>query len=122
MLICLVASVALAFEIRPPTKPSGSYSGLQHLQRIAQDAPCLLEAAHCLGKKELSHLDALYAQIVESSHYLSLLEPAAPSVLRFALEVSFIAHSGQKRRSGEPYIIHPCSHSRGSSATESSAQ
>ncbi|XP_042519942.1 putative GTP diphosphokinase RSH1, chloroplastic [Macadamia integrifolia] len=38
---------------------------------------------------------------------ISYLPPNELKLIRDALELAFVAHDGQKRRSGEPFIIHP---------------
>ena len=44
------------------------------------------------------------AELQQATGYL---RPSAKQKVRLALEVALLAHHGQKRRSGEPYIIHP---------------
>ena len=51
----------------------------------------------------------LQKELEPSVSYLlqSTTAPTAVSTLRLGLEVAYIAHLGQRRRSGEAYIIHP---------------
>jgi len=80
-------------------------SSLQFARYIWERAPCLREAIEVAERGDqlaaIAHYDALIRQ---SSTYL---RPSARSEVRKALEVAFLAHLGQSRRSGEPYITHP---------------
>ena len=40
-------------------------------------------------------------------HVTDYLRPSAQRNVRLALEVALLAHHGQRRRSGEPFITHP---------------
>ena len=77
----------------------GSYivGQLPHL-RGALDQ-CLLEEDELAAS--LAEYDAALQQAT------GYLRPSAKQKVRLALEVALLAHHGQKRRSGEPYIIHP---------------
>ncbi|GJP68392.1 hypothetical protein CLOP_g25110 [Closterium sp. NIES-67] len=48
--------------------------------------------------------DTLWEELLPCITYLS---PTQLQVVRHALRLAFRAHDGQKRKSGEPYIIHP---------------
>ena len=39
--------------------------------------------------------------------FMSYLRPSARSAVRYAVEVAFLAHRAQLRRSGEPFVTHP---------------
>ena len=88
--------------------PSGSApedASLQFERYIWEQVPCLREAIEIAKRDDqlaaVAHYDAV---IAASSTYL---RPSARSEVRKALEVAFLAHLGQSRRSGEPYITHP---------------
>ncbi|MCX7740579.1 MAG: bifunctional (p)ppGpp synthetase/guanosine-3',5'-bis(diphosphate) 3'-pyrophosphohydrolase [Meiothermus sp.] len=49
-------------------------------------------------------VEALWEGLASHLHYLS---PDAQTGVRKALQFAYLAHQGQKRRSGEPYITHP---------------
>jgi guanosine-3',5'-bis(diphosphate) 3'-pyrophosphohydrolase len=49
-------------------------------------------------------VEALWQQLEPHLHYLPA---AARAQVRGALEFAYVAHEGQKRKSGEPYIVHP---------------
>ncbi len=49
-------------------------------------------------------VEALWQQLEPHLHYLP---DAARAQVRGALEFAYVAHEGQKRKSGEPYIVHP---------------
>ena len=52
----------------------------------------------------LPAVEALWQQLEPHLHHLPA---AAKAQVREALEFAYIAHEGQKRKSGEPYITHP---------------
>ncbi|MCX7782384.1 MAG: hypothetical protein N2318_01930, partial [Meiothermus sp.] len=51
-----------------------------------------------------SAVETLWHGLEPHLHYLSA---QARAQVRAALEFAYMAHEGQKRKSGEPYIIHP---------------
>ena len=53
---------------------------------------------------DLSHIQKLWLELREVVSYLSSEELEE---VRNALQIAYGAHKGQKRKSGEPYIIHP---------------
>ncbi|GIW33473.1 bifunctional (p)ppGpp synthetase/guanosine-3',5'-bis(diphosphate) 3'-pyrophosphohydrolase [Meiothermus sp.] len=57
-----------------------------------------------LSPAERSAVEALWHDLEPHLHYLSA---HARSQVRAALEFAHVAHEGQKRKSGDPYIIHP---------------
>ena len=63
--------------------------------------------AHC--SLVVAVLYRLQQELAPSVSYLlqSTTPAASESALRLGLEVAYIAHLGQRRRSGEAYIIHP---------------
>jgi (p)ppGpp synthase/HD superfamily hydrolase len=64
-----------------------------------------------LSPEELGHVDALFTELTEHTDYLtgtwSATGADAARSLRLALEVAFVAHLGQRRKSGEAFVIHP---------------
>ena len=56
------------------------------------------------GTEDLSLIQKLWLELKDSVSYLSESEL---EVCAHALQIAFGAHKGQKRKSGEPYIIHP---------------
>ena len=74
---------------------------------IVRRLPHLRDALEqCLNdEEELETRLAEYdAELQQATDYL---RPSAKQKVRLALEVALLAHHGQKRRSGEPYITHP---------------
>ena len=87
---------------------SGAPEGasLQFERYIWERAPCLRGAIEAAKRddQQLAAMAQYEAAIRQSSTYL---RPSAHFEVRKALEVAFLAHLGQSRRSGEPYITHP---------------
>ena len=73
-------------------------------EQIVETVPWLRERVESLSPDEI-------ATIAEHDMVLSpltaYLRPSAQAQVRLALEVAFLTHRGQTRRSGEPYITHP---------------
>ena len=98
---------------RPP-----SMSTIWHDSGALQDSPAMLHwgddiveavpqlaiARAQLTSADLERLGRYDATLDQVTDYL---RPSARRELRLALEFSFLAHHGQQRRSGEPYITHP---------------
>ena len=90
--------------------------GLMHdevhsLDQIGQHLPCLLEAISEMDEEEAGYVDELFAEVTGHTDYLTRWGGAdsekAHQTLRLALDVAYLAHRGQKRRSGEQFIVHP---------------
>jgi|EP00900_Chrysochromulina_parva_P012872 GTP pyrophosphokinase len=81
-------------------------SALQFAREISQDAPCLIEHIDAVSKdpEVLESLEEYYRRVLDTTDYL---RPSAQKEVRRALEVALLAHHGQRRRSGEPFITHP---------------
>lgn len=79
---------------------------LLFVDQIASAAPCLVPNIHSVraDPEALATLDASDEQLKLVTSYL---RPSAQQSVRLALEVSLLAHHGQRRRSGEPYVTHP---------------
>ena len=92
-----------------PLSLAESRSGLLYAERIREYAPSLLPKLEGLEEQDLDTIDQLQAELEPSVSYLlqTTTAPTAASTLRLGLEVAYIAHLGQRRRSGEAYIIHP---------------
>lgn len=73
---------------------------------ILHKAPCLLPSYERVHDDEEQQqlLKQLASQLTNVTGYL---RPSAQLALRLALEVAFLAHHGQSRRSGEPFVTHP---------------
>jgi (p)ppGpp synthase/HD superfamily hydrolase len=82
---------------------------LECLSEIATEAPCLLSAAQQLNEDDLSKVEELYARVMAEAAYLEDMEPeeSVRFRLRLALEVAFLAHHGQQRKSGDAFVMHP---------------
>ena len=91
-------SVALEHEHPFPT--------LEYASDIAQQIPCLREVI-----RHVAHDTAVMQLLAESHESLQevtdYLRPSAKVTVRLALEVALLAHHGQARRSGEPFVTHP---------------
>jgi len=85
---------------------SGRAASLHFSKEIALAAPCLIESMSAVGDDavKLEALDEYYETLQELTGYL---RPSAQKTVRLALEVAFLAHHGQMRHSGEPFITHP---------------
>ena len=82
------------------------YDVLQYGPAIAVGAPSLATAMDTLDHSQLREIDALHAEL---SLHTGYLHHSAQEDLRLALEVAFLAHHGQRRRSGDSFITHPVS-------------
>ena len=81
---------------------------LRHASRIAQEAPTLAPqiATFCDDEAEWGpELSQLHAELADqTAQYLSPEDDDAAA----RLEVAYLAHLGQRRRSGDSFITHPC--------------
>ena len=77
---------------------------LQHAGLIATSVPRLHGQLSTFTMDDAWALEELHLELAESTKYTGHY---CQELLRLALEVSYLAHNGQKRKSGEPYIIHP---------------
>ena len=99
MIACATATATTDVERRPQ---------LWHAERIALDAPSLRPRLRELTLEDGRLVDDLFADLMNHTGYITWSESSSmASKLRFALEVAFLAHHGQWRRSGEPFISHP---------------
>ena len=81
---------------------------LEYAEIIAEFSPNLRSAVGTLDETEMRHIDSLYAELTGHTGYLTAWPGnTAGEQLRLALEVAFLSHRGQKRKSGEAFIIHP---------------
>ena len=79
---------------------------LLHSEAIIRQAPCLQPAAEALLESDGHQLERMAKALAVETRYLDT-SPDWPHRRRMALEVAYLAHLGQARRSGEPYVIHP---------------
>ena len=82
---------------------------LKYQAKIEASAPSLRENVQGLSAQELAQAESLYKELTAHTNYLTGWPRGntAEEDLRFALEVAFAAHRGQRRKSGEDFIIHP---------------
>jgi (p)ppGpp synthase/HD superfamily hydrolase len=81
---------------------------LVYADKIKQFSPSLKDSVHSLSHGELRDINALFSELTSYTNYLTGWPGnTAEAELRFALEVAYLAHRGQKRKSGEAFIIHP---------------
>lgn len=71
---------------------------------IREHAPSLFERLRDTSPEETLDMLAYAEQLQNATTYL---RPSARRAVRYALEVACLAHRGQKRRSGLPYVTHP---------------
>ena len=58
----------------------------------------------CVTDAEAVELDGFNSQVLEDAAYLS---PAEQNWIGVAVQVAYHAHQGQRRKSGDPFIMHP---------------
>jgi hypothetical protein len=90
-------------EIRPPTPPDGNRRFTELIRTDRKGRKRTL-APHAKDAELRELISRLWRQLSPALGYLSEEEVAT---VKLALEVSALAHHGQKRKSGEPFIIHP---------------
>ena len=104
LVVILPAAAGLAFGPMYGPPPVG----LQHTATITSNAPCLCSQVDNFCRiEDANFLEELHTQLAERTSYSE--GGSKQRMLRLALEVSYLAHLGQRRRSGEPYITHPVS-------------
>ena len=104
LVVILPAAAGLAFGPMYGPPPVG----LQHTATITSNAPCLCsQVDNFCVIEDANFLEELHTQLAERTSYSE--GGSKQRMLRLALEVSYLAHLGQRRRSGEPYITHPVS-------------
>lgn len=91
-------------EIRPPPAAPGSNRRFRELIRTDRQGRKRTLAPHAKDAELRELIVRLWRQLSPALGYLSEEEVAT---VKLALEVSALAHHGQKRKSGEPFIIHP---------------
>ena len=79
---------------------------LQFAAEIAAGAPCLTDAVVAV-ERDAEALMVLQESDEAIRHVADYLRPSAQQQVRLALEVALVAHHGQFRRSGEPFVTHP---------------
>ena len=103
-LVLLAASPVASLHINPNV---GGRS-LVHGAKIAAGAPCL---THEVATFDIWADGTLLEAQHERLRAITAYRPGGrcDSMMRLGLEVAFLAHLGQTRKSGEPYITHPVS-------------
>ena len=79
-----------------------SFNCLQHEERLAT-IPALEAQLERVCTEHLAEVDLLHAELSRHTGHIG----HASEELRMALEVAYLAHLGQRRRSGENFITHP---------------
>lgn len=86
-------------DIRPPPGQNRRFTELIRTTRRGRSL-----APHAKDAELRELIAQLWLELSPSLEYLTQAEIAT---VKLALEVSALAHHGQKRKSGEPFIIHP---------------
>ena len=71
---------------------------------IREHAPSLFERLETAKPEDALEMLTYAEQLQKATTYL---RPSARQAVRYALEVAFLAHRGQTRRSGQPFVTHP---------------
>ena len=71
---------------------------------IREHAPSLFERLETARPEDALEMLTYAEQLQKATTYL---RPSARQAVRYALEVAFLAHRGQTRRSGQPFVTHP---------------
>ena len=71
---------------------------------IREHAPSLFERLESARPEDALEMLTYAEQLQKATTYL---RPSARQAVRYALEVAFLAHRGQTRRSGQPFVTHP---------------
>ncbi|KAH8050915.1 hypothetical protein JL721_11262 [Aureococcus anophagefferens] len=93
-------------HLRPPTRLRATVERSEFLYAadIEAHSATLASTLAACGIDDTAEM-ASYADALEGeSEYL---RPSGRKAVRYAVEVAFLAHRGQKRRSGEPFVTHP---------------
>ena len=93
-------------HLRPPTRLRATVERSEFLYAadIEAHSATLASTLAACGRDDRAEM-ASYADALEcESEYL---RPSGRRAVRYAVEVAFLAHRGQKRRSGEPFVTHP---------------
>ena len=78
------------------------------MRQIVQNVPCLQSALDAaISESELAYVGQLHADFTRHTDYLTAGSDEAAATLRQGVAVAFLAHRGQRRKSGEPFVIHP---------------
>ena len=83
---------------------TGGIPGLHYGASILSGAPCLEAKIAAMSEHDTHAIDLYHDQLIQSTQYTG---QRCKGLLRLALEVAYLAHNGQLRKSGEAYITHP---------------
>ena len=75
-----------------------------YANEIREHAPSLFERLETAKPEDALEMLTYAEQLQKATTYL---RPSARQAVRYALEVAFLAHRGQTRRSGQPFVTHP---------------
>ena len=75
-----------------------------YANEIREHAPSLFERLESARPEDALEMLTYAEQLQKATTYL---RPSARQAVRYALEVAFLAHRGQTRRSGQPFVTHP---------------
>ena len=75
-----------------------------YANEIREHAPSLFERLETARPEDALEMLTYAEQLQKATTYL---RPSARQAVRYALEVAFLAHRGQTRRSGQPFVTHP---------------
>jgi len=94
-------------SMEPDRGVASKYGGMvENAQLILGKVPWMESTYECL-QKDRDHLILLERAYKDLDNATSYVQPRSRGQLRSAVEVAFLAHYGQKRRSGEPFVLHP---------------
>jgi hypothetical protein len=117
-LLCLLAATPASAWLSPPSRrphtrlqavvPKVDLENVEeafaYAAEIREHAPSLFERLETAKPEDALEMLTYAEQLQKATTYL---RPSARQAVRYALEVAFLAHRGQTRRSGQPFVTHP---------------
>ena len=82
-------------------------AGLWNVNTISALAPSLRPNLEQLAAEDLAQLELFDDELSPYVEYLHRTSSTAEKTLRLGLEVAYLSHLNQRRRSGEAFIMHP---------------